>query len=150
MIISIIKIFETITINTLKEIPTPGISHFLISIFIFIAYTNLLSLYPFIFRVSRYLRITLAIAIPIWIGYIIFIIYINNSFLVHLVPFGTPYLLISFIIIIEIIRNLICPIALSVRLAANITVGHILITVIIVSYIIRRNIIIFIIISIIL
>lgn len=50
-----------------------------------------------------------------------------GRFLSHLVPTGTPIFLIRFIVFIELIRNVIRPITLGVRLAANITAGHLLI-----------------------
>ena len=53
-----------------------------------------------------------------------------NFFLSHLVPLGTPYPLIPFIVLIEIVRRVIRPITLSVRLAANIIAGHLLIVLI--------------------
>jgi F-type H+-transporting ATPase subunit a len=48
--------------------------------------------------------------------------------LAHLVPLGTPGILIPFIVMIEIVRALIRPLTLSVRLAANIIAGHLLLT----------------------
>jgi len=48
--------------------------------------------------------------------------------LAHLVPSGTPYVLMPFMVIIELIRNIIRPLTLSVRLAANIVAGHLLLT----------------------
>lgn len=46
----------------------------------------------------------------------------------HLVPQGTPPVLIPFIVCIETIRNFIRPGTLAVRLAANIIAGHLLLT----------------------
>jgi ATP synthase subunit 6 len=50
-----------------------------------------------------------------------------GRFLAHLVPNGTPLFLVSFIVFIELISNVIRPLTLGVRLAANITAGHLLI-----------------------
>jgi F-type H+-transporting ATPase subunit a len=46
----------------------------------------------------------------------------------HLLPQGTPNALIIFIVIIEIVRNIIRPITLCVRLTANLIAGHLLIS----------------------
>ena len=43
-------------------------------------------------------------------------------------PLGTPYALIPFMVVIELIRSLIRPGTLAVRLAANIVAGHLLLT----------------------
>jgi F-type H+-transporting ATPase subunit a len=44
------------------------------------------------------------------------------------VPTGTPAFLIPIIVIIETVRNIIRPMTLSIRLAANIVAGHLLLT----------------------
>jgi F-type H+-transporting ATPase subunit a len=46
----------------------------------------------------------------------------------HLVPTGSPFGLLPFIVIIELLSSFIRPISLSVRLVANIVAGHLLIT----------------------
>lgn len=47
-----------------------------------------------------------------------------------MVPAGTPGALAPFMVLIELLRGLIRPITLSVRLAANIVAGHLLLTLI--------------------
>jgi F-type H+-transporting ATPase subunit a len=48
----------------------------------------------------------------------------------HLVPQGTPRVLMPFMVCIETIRNIIRPGTLAVRLTANIIAGHLLLTLI--------------------
>lgn len=129
------KSIITIIINAInKEFMTllksrkKGVLIFL-ALFIFILFNNVAGLTSFTFTATRHLAITLALALPFWVSFIIYRI-VNDitEFLAHLVPTGTPPALIPFIVIIEIIRNVIRPITLSVRLAANIIAGHLLLT----------------------
>jgi F0F1-type ATP synthase membrane subunit a len=48
------------------------------------------------------------------------------SFFSHLVPQGTPLVLGMFLSLIELIRNFIRPLTLSLRLGIKVTTGHIL------------------------
>lgn len=100
-----------------------------ISLFIFIIINNFIGLFPYIFTGTRHLSINLTLSIPIWLSIIIYgWINTTNNIFIHLVPQGTPNLLIPFIILIESIRNLIRPITLTIRLTANIIAGHLLLT----------------------
>lgn len=114
--------------NNIYKNKFPSLVIFL-RIFWFIFINNFLGLFPYIFTATSHLLITLTIAIPFWL---IFLIYgwlnLYNHIFSHLVPLGTPLPLSRFIVIIETIRNLIRPITLSVRLAANIIAGHLLLS----------------------
>merc|ERR1712081_26760 len=57
-----------------------------------------------------------------------------NNLFAHLVPKGTPGFLIPVIVIIETVSNIIRPLTLSIRLAANIVAGHLLITLLLVFF----------------
>jgi F-type H+-transporting ATPase subunit a len=69
--------------------------------------------------------------LPFWFSILLIGIF-NNLYknLRHLVPNGTPIILIRFIVLIETLRIFIRPITLRVRLAANITAGHLLLSLI--------------------
>lgn len=102
-----------------------------ISLFILIITNNFIGLFPYVFTRTRHLSINLSISLPLWIRIIIYG-WINktNHIFTHLVPQGTPNLLIPFIVLIESISNIIRPITLTVRLTANIIAGHLLLTLI--------------------
>lgn len=100
----------------------------LISLIIFIGSTNLLGLLPHSFTPTTQLSINLGIAIPLWAGAVITgFRYKTKASLAHFLPQGTPLPLIPMLVIIETISLFIQPIALAVRLTANITAGHLLI-----------------------
>lgn len=100
----------------------------LISLIIFIGSTNLLGLLPHSFTPTTQLSINLGIAIPLWAGTVILgFRHKTKASLAHFLPQGTPIPLIPILVIIETISLFIQPIALAVRLTANITAGHLLI-----------------------
>lgn len=100
-----------------------------IALFSIILFNNFLGLFPYIFTSSSHIVITLSLALPLWLTFIIFGWLTNSQHIfVHLVPQGTPSILISFIVCIETIRNIIRPGTLAIRLTANIIAGHLLMT----------------------
>ena len=112
-----------------KPISSPGHTHWILSLFLIILLNNLGGIGPYIFTSSSHLTFSVSIALVRWIRFILyFIIFDTRRFLAHLVPLGTPYILIPFIVLIELTRNIIRPLTLSVRLAANLVAGHLLIT----------------------
>nr|AND96202.1 ATP synthase F0 subunit 6 [Phalops barbicornis] len=100
-----------------------------ISIFSMIVYNNFLGLFPYIFTSSSHLVMTLSLALPMWLSFMIYG-WINNTMhmFTHLVPQGTPPVLMPFMVCIETISNIIRPGTLAVRLAANMIAGHLLLT----------------------
>jgi len=62
------------------------------------------------------------------------------EFLAHFQPIGSPTLLNPFLSIIELIRNVVRPITLAVRLTANLTTGHILMALLGIAFTGRTNI----------
>lgn len=106
-----------------------GSSFMFISLFSLILFNNFLGLFPYVFTSSSHLTLTLALALPLWLSFIVYG-WINHTqhIFAHLVPQGTPAVLIPFIVCIETISNVIRPGTLAVRLAANIIAGHLLLT----------------------
>nr|NP_008398.1 ATP synthase F0 subunit 6 [Balanoglossus carnosus]AAD11956.1 ATP synthase subunit 6 [Balanoglossus carnosus] len=98
------------------------------SLFVVLLSLNLMGLIPHSFTPTSHLSLTLSLALPLWLGVTIlgFRSDFNNR-LSHLVPQGTPPLLIPLLVWIEALSLLAQPIALALRLAANLTAGHLLI-----------------------
>lgn len=102
---------------------------FFISQFLIILLNNILGIFPYIFTSSRHIIFSLRISLPLWIRLISFnILNSKNLIFSHIIPQGTPNLLIPFIVLIETISNIIRPFTLSIRLTANIIAGHLLLT----------------------
>ena len=100
------------------------------SIFLFILLCNLLGMLPYSFTVTSHIIITFIIA------FFIFILVNIIGFSKHgmkyfniFLPSGTPWWLAPAMIIIEVFSYLSRPISLSVRLAANMMAGHVLLKV---------------------
>lgn len=106
-----------------------GSTFIFISLFSLILFNNFIGLFPYIFTRTSHLTLTLSLALPLWLSFIIYG-WINHTqhIFAHLVPQGTPAVLIPFIVCIETIRNVIRPGTLAVRLTANIIAGHLLLT----------------------
>nr|YP_009240303.1 ATP synthase F0 subunit 6 [Tridentiger trigonocephalus]AMO02250.1 ATP synthase F0 subunit 6 [Tridentiger trigonocephalus] len=99
----------------------------LISLMLYLITLNMLGLLPYTFTPTTQLSLNMGLAVPLWLATVL--IGMRNqptAALGHLLPEGTPGLLIPVLIIIETISLFIRPLALGVRLTANLTAGHLL------------------------
>nr|YP_009045433.1 ATP synthase F0 subunit 6 [Parantica sita]AHA03784.1 ATP synthase F0 subunit 6 [Parantica sita] len=100
-----------------------------ISLFFFILFNNFLGLFPYIFTSTSHLNFTLSISLTFWLSFMIFGWFNNTKHMfIHMIPQGTPSILMPFMVLIETISNIIRPSTLAVRLTANMIAGHLLIT----------------------
>lgn len=125
ILLTLHKEFKTL----LGPIGSNGSTFIFVSLFSIILFNNFIGLFPYIFTRTSHLTLTLTLALPLWLCFILFG-WINNTqhIFAHLVPQGTPAVLIPFIVCIETISNVIRPGTLAVRLTANIIAGHLLLT----------------------
>nr|BAJ08078.1 ATPase subunit 6 [Calumma parsonii] len=99
----------------------------LITTILLISTMNTLGLLPYTFTPTTQLSMNMAMATPLWMATVM--IGMRNQpthSLGHLLPEGTPTPLIPALIVIETISLFIRPLALGVRLTANLTAGHLL------------------------
>nr|YP_010716054.1 ATP synthase F0 subunit 6 [Parnassius hide]WDE75764.1 ATP synthase F0 subunit 6 [Parnassius hide] len=106
-----------------------GSTFIFISLFSFILFNNFLGLFPYIFTSTSHLTISLSISLSLWISFMLYG-WINNyqHMFIHMIPQGTPNILMPFMVLIETISNIIRPGTLAVRLTANMIAGHLLLT----------------------
>jgi F-type H+-transporting ATPase subunit a len=103
---------------------------FIFSLFMFILLCNLLGMLPYSFTVTSHISITFVLALMVFltvtiVGFVKHGLHFFSLFL----PKGTPWWLAPLMIIIEIFTYLARPVSLSLRLAANMVAGHILLKV---------------------
>nr|YP_010271096.1 ATP synthase F0 subunit 6 [Neptis obscurior]UJY98866.1 ATP synthase F0 subunit 6 [Neptis obscurior] len=110
--------------NSLK-----GSTFIFISLFFFILFNNFLGLFPYIFTSTSHLNISLSLSLTLWLSFMIYG-WVNNTqhMFIHMIPQGTPTILMPFMVLIETISNIIRPMTLAVRLTANMIAGHLLLT----------------------
>ncbi len=104
---------------------------FIFSLFMFILTCNLLGMIPFSFTVTSHIIVTLAMALVVFVGVtIIGFIRHGSQYLSLFLPSGTPMVMAPLMIFTELFAYMVRPVSLSVRLAANMTAGHIVMKVI--------------------
>nr|ASY98175.1 ATP synthase F0 subunit 6 [Odontomantis sp. JZ-2017] len=123
------KLHEEFKLLIGKKKINKGSTFIFISMFSIILYNNFMGLFPYIFTSTSHMVMTLSLALPMWLSFMLFG-WINNTkhMFAHLVPQGTPGALMPFMVCIETISNIIRPGTLAIRLAANMIAGHLLMT----------------------
>nr|YP_005089292.1 ATPase subunits 6 [Sundasalanx praecox]BAL43679.1 ATPase subunits 6 [Sundasalanx praecox] len=100
----------------------------LTSLMVFLLTINIFGLLPYTFTPTTQLSLNMGLAVPLWLATVLTGMRNQPTHaLGHLLPEGTPIALIPVLIIIETISLFIRPLALGVRLTANLTAGHLLI-----------------------
>jgi F-type H+-transporting ATPase subunit a len=127
---------ETIIVFVRDEIVQPTIGRgyekflpYLLTIFFFILFSNLIGLVPFSATVTSNIAVTAALA-----ALTFFVTQIGGiqshgfgGYVRGLIPHGMPAALLPLIIIVELLGLFTKPFALAIRLFANMTAGHVVI-----------------------
>nr|QKV48762.1 ATP synthase F0 subunit 6 [Parathailocyba orla] len=121
------KMMETLNKEMNMLMKYKGTSLISIALFMLIMYNNIMGLLPHVFTSPSHLIFSLSMALPLWLSLMMYG-WLNktNSMFCHLVPTGTPPILMPFMVMIETISNMIRPGSLAVRLTANMIAGHLL------------------------
>ncbi len=99
-------------------------------LFFFILLTNLFGFFIYTFAPTTHISITFGLAFAIWNTVMVVGFWTHGlSFLSNFMPTGAPLGLSPLLVAIEMVSNFSRPIALGVRLAANLTAGHILLAI---------------------
>lgn len=104
---------------------------FVFSIFIFVLFANCLGMIPYSFTVTSHIIVTFALAALVFLMVIAIGLFKHGlHFFSLFAPKGIPVFLLPLIVVIELFSFLMRPFSLSIRLAANMMAGHILLKVI--------------------
>jgi len=104
---------------------------FVFSLFIFILMLNILGLIPGGYAVTSQVIVTFTMAMLVFVTVtLVALLKHGIHFFAYFLPSGTPWFLAPLMIIIEFFTYCTRPISLSLRLAANMMAGHILVAVI--------------------
>lgn len=100
------------------------------TLFFFILFANLLGMNPYGFTTTSHLAVTAALSIFV-VGMVLVMGLVKNGFRFFKIfaPSGLPFIMYFLIVPIEIISFLSRPVALSVRLFANMMAGHVMLKV---------------------
>ena len=103
---------------------------FIFSLFVFTLFGNVMGLLPYGFAFTSHIAVTFFMAVVVFIAVTLIGIFKHGlKFFSLFFPHGAPLFTAPILIPIELVSYLSRPISLSVRLFANMTVGHVLLKV---------------------
>ena len=105
---------------------------FILSLFFFILFMNILGLVPFAFTPTSHIIVTVGMGGFVFVAITLIGIFKKGpiGFFKHFVPAGLPVVLIPVLLLIELVSYLARPFSLAIRLMANMAAGHTLMQVI--------------------
>nr|YP_011035821.1 ATP synthase F0 subunit 6 [Plaxiphora tricolor]WRI60251.1 ATP synthase F0 subunit 6 [Plaxiphora tricolor] len=121
------KSFMTLQISRTVGKNISGFTIFLVSLFCLLIFINLTGLLPYVFSLSSHLTFAFSLGFPLWLSLILSGFFFNFSEVIsHFLPSGAPSILNPFLVLVETVSISVRPLTLSIRLAANMSAGHII------------------------
>lgn len=100
---------------------------FIFSLFVFIVILNVFGIIPYTFSPTSHMVVTFGLSLSIFIGVTLLgMVNYGSYYFSMFMPAGSPLMLAPFMIVIELVSHLAKAVSLGIRLAANITAGHVL------------------------
>ena len=122
-------IYEFIAGMLMENVGSDGLKFFplIFSSFMFILFCNLLGMMPYSFTATSHIAVTFALAGGLFVIVTLFGLFRHGlHFFSLFAPQGVPAWIMPVIVPIELVSYLVRPVSLSIRLAANMIAGHVL------------------------
>nr|YP_003934390.1 ATP synthase F0 subunit 6 [Eualetes tulipa]ADI79399.1 ATP synthase F0 subunit 6 [Eualetes tulipa] len=104
-----------------------GFDLLIVVLFSLLVFLNLSGMVPYVFSPTSHLVFSFSMGLPFWFSLIVSgWVHNPTSAVASLLPMGAPAPLNPFLVLIETVSISVRPITLSVRLAANMSAGHII------------------------
>ena len=131
LLITVHKIFQDEVKQTIKDKEiSNGYLTLILSLFFFVLFLNIAGLIPYCFSPTVHISITIGLSLTIVAGSTLHAVYkFKDNYFANFTPSGSPIFLAPFLVLIETVSHIAKIISLGVRLAANITAGHLLLSI---------------------
>ena len=127
------QIILELVYNQIAELLGPHARQYtplMMTLFLYITIANLLGAVPGVFPITSHVSVTFGLALVVFFTCLFAGLVLNTkNFVAHFVLDGVPKALVPFLATMEVFLYLLKPLTLAVRLGVNITVGHIVMSV---------------------